>query len=57
MERGYMIRKLIVFPLNVLIFILALIGVLIVRAKERSIWMDRKIKKFKKSRNRKRKRK
>jgi len=52
-----MIRKLIVFPLNLLIFILALIGVLLVRAKERSIWIDRKIENFEKARNKKQKRK
>jgi len=55
MERGFMIRKLIVLPLNILIFIFALIGVLIVRSKERSIWMDRKIEDFEKGRNRKKK--
>ena len=50
-----MIRKLIVLPLNLLIFLLALIGVLLVRAKERSVWMDRKIENFEKARNRKKK--
>jgi hypothetical protein len=32
---------------------MALIGVLIVRAKERSIWLDRKIENFEKARNKK----
>lgn len=50
-----MIRKFIVFPLNFLVFILALIGVLFVRVKERSVWMDRKIEDFEKARNKKRK--
>ena len=47
-------RKLIMFPLNLIIFILAIIGVLFVRIKERSIWMDRKLDNFEKNRNRKR---
>jgi len=47
-------RKLIMFPLNLIIFILAIIGVLFVRIKERRIWMDRKLDNFEKNRNRKR---
>jgi hypothetical protein len=46
-------RKIILLPLNILVFLLSLIGVLVVRVKERSIWMDRKLDNFENKRKKK----
>lgn len=49
-----MIRKIIVFPIHVVSFLLALVMVFITRASERAKWIDRKINDFELNRRKKR---
>jgi len=46
-------RKVITFPLNVIVFILALIWVVFIRVQERAIWLERKLDIFEENKGKK----